>query len=204
MPIYRAQATVWLTDNVPANVGINTWHCNATDDAEAVAFMANVVAFYQTIDTHMAPFVRVTNGLTWKLFDLDDPEPRVPTDVGSATLNPGSGSALPTEVALCLSFQANPISGTPQGRRRNRVYLPFFNAAANDASGRPSTAVVNAINTAADTLWDASEAAADWSWVVYSPTDVAAYAIDNGWVDNEWDIQRRRGRLANSRAVFPI
>jgi hypothetical protein len=48
----------------------------------------------------------------------------------------------------------------------------------------------------------AAIASASWDWVVYSPTDDAYHEVANGWVDNAWDTQRRRGYKPTSRTTF--
>lgn len=202
MPIYRTQFTVATTDNTAANFATNTFHCNAVDETNLALFNNAVRDFYLTIDAWMGSLVRTTNGLMWKSYDLADPEPRVPVLVGSATLAPAGTAPLPPEVSLCLSFQAVKASGQPQASRRNRVFLPFLDETQNSTDGRPSPTLVTGVANAADALWDASEAASDWSWIVHSPIG-GDLAIVDGWVDNEWDTQRRRGRPATSRTVFP-
>lgn len=203
MPIYRAQFTVNSADNVPANAATNTWHLVANDDSLVAPGVEAIRDFYLAIDGEFSTIVRTTNGLTWKVYDLSDPEPRQPVLIGTNNLTVGTGDALPPEVAICLSFQAAPVSGVPQARRRNRVYLPYIREAQLSADGRPAGTLLTILVGAADTLWDASEAATSWQWVGYSPTDAQAWDIDNGWMDNEWDTQRRRGRKATSRTVFP-
>jgi len=61
---------------------------------------------------------------------------------------------------------------------------------------------VDKLRGAATYLKGASDAAADWTWVVYSTVDNAMYPVDNGWVDNSWDTQRRRGVKPTARYTF--
>lgn len=203
MPDYRIQFTVNTADNLAANAATNTWHIGATTDADAETGAEAIRDFYQTIDAQMSSLIKTTGGLTWKAYDLTDTEPRAPVFEGVADLTPGTGDPLPPELSIVLSFQAVRLSGTPQARRRNRVFLPFLREAVNAADGRPDSSIVASIATAADTLYDTSAAASDWIWEGFSPFSGTVWGIDNGWVDNEWDIQRRRGRPATSRSVFP-
>jgi len=82
------------------------------------------------------------------------------------------------------------------------VYLPFFGETGNDTDGRPTPAMVTALAAAGGALLTASTAAATWAWLTYSTVAPGYTQVVNGWVDNEWDTQRRRGRAATSRTTF--
>lgn len=204
MPLYRTQATIRTADGISANYATNTWHCLAPDVVQLALWEAALTTFYQAVDVRIGTLAGTTNALQYKHYEVDDPEPRAPVLTGQASLSP-SGTPMPPEVALVLSFQADQASGVPQARRRNRIYLPFLNTGAAGTDGRPSSATVTDVVTAADALLAASgPTTADWVWVVYSPTDGLFEEVNNGWVDNEWDTQRRRGRKATSRTTFVI
>lgn len=204
MPTYRTQVQILTADGTPANYATNTWHCAAPDLVELALWEAALVAFYEDISNYMSNQVKATpNNLYFKHYDIADPEPRAPVLEGPQSFTPNNTAGLPPEVALVVSFQAPKTSGVPQARRRNRIYLPFLTAAANSTDGRPAGAFLTAVETAAADLLAASgPTSADWQWMVYSPTDNAIDLVDNGWIDNEWDTQRRRGRIATSRYTF--
>lgn len=203
MPTYRTQAVIATADNVSANFATNTWHVLAPDLTELALWHSALVTFYQTVDNYMGNLVRGSDGLLLKSYDLADPSPRAPVLTFEADLTPVAGTPLPPEISLVMSFQAPQESGISQARRRNRIYLPFIVDSTNDTGGRPSAALVTALANAGDALLTASgPTSGDWQWVVYSPTDDAIDVVDNGWVDNDWDIQRRRGRPATSRTLF--
>jgi hypothetical protein len=202
MPVYRTQATIRTADNVSANYATNTWHVLAPDLVELALWEAALTAFYQAVDVRISTLAGSTNALQYKHYDLADPEPRAPVLTGQASLSP-SGSPLPPEVALVMSFQAEQSSGVPQARRRNRIYLPFLNTGSGHTDGRPASAAVTDVTNAGAALLAASgPTSSDWQWIVYSPTDSTFDLVDNGWVDNEWDTQRRRGRVRTSRTTF--
>lgn len=203
MPIYRTQCTIATVDNLPANYATNTWHVSAPDLVELALWHTQLATFYGSLNAYFSNLVRTTDGFMCKSYDLEDPEPRQPVLTFEANLAPTGGNALPPEVALCMSFQAAPVSGIPQARRRNRIFFPFPAQSANATTGRPSAAFTDALRDAgAVVLANSGPTSADWEWVVYSPTDDTVDFVDNGWVDNEWDIQRRRGRLSTARDVF--
>lgn len=202
--VFRTQATIRTQDDVPANFATNTWHALAPDLVEVALWHTALATFYNSISAQMGVLVKQTNpALEIESYDLDDPTPRYPVLTTTHSLSPDNTGALPPEVSICLSFQAAQISGTPQARRRNRVYIPFLKSSTNGSDGRPTTTLTNALDTAATTLLAASGTGiSDWAWVVYSPTDGTGDFIDNGWIDNEWDTQRRRGREATTRTLF--
>lgn len=206
MPIYSCQFTIWPTSNVQADATINTWWCEAGSSADALLFSSAVSDFYRSLSTYYPNTVR-QNGHTVKIYDWSDPEPRVPRQ--TATFNftsVPSGISLPPEVAKCLSFQGVAASGVPQARRRGRIYLGPFNTGSQQSTGgdagRPSGTFTTAMANAADTLLTASKVSSTWFWIVYSRVSNSGVEVENGWVDNEWDTQRSRGRPATSRTVF--
>lgn len=202
MVAYRLQIVLGTTDNNPANYITNTWHCAAIGDSEAGDFVTSVTAAYNEIRNQLSPDVRQTNH-EYKLYDLTDPEPRAPVQEGTWSLaSAPAGTALPPEVSLCLSYQAPKISGVPQARRRGRIYLGPFNTASSSA-GRPSaTLITQTIALGQKVLDDGVASAGDWNWAVYSSILGGTADVTNGWVDNEFDTQRRRGRVATTRTVF--
>lgn len=204
MPIYRTQVQIRTDDDLPANYATNTWHCIAPDLVELALWEVALQAFYQEVDAFMSVLVKQSgDALYLKSYDLDDTPPRAPVLEGPKSISPNNTAPLPTECALVMSFQAAQASGIPQARRRNRIYLPFLTSASNDSTGRPSASLISAVDTAGTNLLAASgPTSADWQWVVYSPTDNDIDLVDNGWIDNEWDTQRRRGRVATSRSTF--
>lgn len=203
MPQYTIQATIPTADNNVANYATNTWHVQA-DDLTAVgnAFTA-LTTFYNSMRPQMSALCR-QNGWSLKAYDLADPTPRAPVlELVFSLASAPAGGGLPPEVALCMSFQGVRQSGIPQSRRRGRIYFPFIISTNNGSDGRPIGTLVTALVAAGDALLAASLASATWEWCVLSTVaGVSMVPITNGWVDNEWDTQRRRGRLATSRTTF--
>jgi hypothetical protein len=58
-----------------------------------------------------------------------------------------------------------------------------------------NTAITGIINAAMKDLRDsvAQTSSQSYRWAIWSPTLVAAVAVDSGWTDITYDIQRRRG-----------
>lgn len=203
MAWYITTAIIKTADNIPANYATNTYHFEA-DDLTALQLAHNaLVTFYQAIDGNFSDVVNAgAQGLEIVSWDFDDAPPRAPVLRTFGTLSGMSINGLPREVALCMSFQGTRLSGIPQARRRGRVYLPFFTETSNDGDGRPTSALITSIATAGGALLTASDSASTWTWEIWSAAGPGFTIVTDGWVDNEWDIQRRRGRNATSRTTF--
>lgn len=152
--------------------------------------------------------------------------PAVPGPVGSPIaeanvlgFTASSADALPHEVALALTFHAD-LTGIPESvpggvvgpegdthpraRRRGRIYLGPLNVNTVDGtSGRPSASFRTSVAAAGVRLRDNLDLQTGGiQWVVFSPTDWVARPVVNGWVDNAFDTQRRRGVAASSRTTW--
>lgn len=204
MPILRFQVKVPAASLNTEDDVTNTWHFTATDTTEGILadIKAQLVLMYESIDTWKSNQQSWT-GARVKVFDMDQPEPRVPiSDTGLALTSAPSGSPLPPEICVCLSFHGEYISGASQARRRGRVFLGPLNLASLNSDGRFTTTLQSSLSTAAANFVLASNAASDWAWIVYSPSGDTGYPVVNGWTDNAPDIQRRRGVRSSFRWGF--
>lgn len=210
MAVYRFQVTFPTDTALPADYVTNTWHFSSVGELPIITDFDNVRDmlddFYSEVPTGKSNSIMslMSNTLNTpalvKAYALEDPEPRAPVYESTFTGSYGS-SSLPAEVALCLSFQATRASGQPQSRRRNRVYLgPFADQGTNQE--RPSAAMCETITAAARDLLQAADASVNWTWVIWSPTEGEDYEVNNGWVDNSWDTQRRRGVSPSTRYLW--
>lgn len=132
---------------------------------------------------------------------------RTPTTWTTATIGAGNQA---DELAACLSFHADyttdvefGVGTRPRARDRGRVYLGPLdtNAKSEDATTHEafvSLAARNAFAAAAVRLG----ADADPGWAVWSRSNAAMSLVVGGWIDNAFDVQRRRGNKATSRTTF--
>ena len=202
MVLYRTQFVFKTTDGNSENFVTNTWYCLGVDPDDLDDFNIALRALYNTWRPQMSALIGQNNHEI-KSYDMEDPEPRAPiVDTTFNLTSAPAGGSLPPEVSLCLSYQAPKVSGLPQARRRGRIFLPPMNGNAVDTTtGRPAAAAVTAAVACGDNLLTAA-AAGTWDWAVYSTVNGAGVAVTNGWVDNEFDTQRRRGRLPSFRTAF--
>jgi hypothetical protein len=202
---------------------VNTFHALSDEPLLPANFTALVTAiqhFYHPaasngLSSYLSQELN-TIGRTIKVYDLTQAKPRAPIFTFVDTAVPFAviaGDTMPAEVACCLSYEAVKLSGTPQARRRGRLYLGPFSVLAIDNTdanlkSRPKQGMIDIATLAADALRIAMSAAG-FEWSVYSPTidagdvgDPAAFVpIDHWWMDNAWDTQRRRGAAPTNRTV---
>lgn len=200
MPVYQFNSIFAGLSGLPTDQYVNTWHFYTAGTGADFDNVRDLLEdFFVTtgsgspLRTHMPTTLNLLPRVVG--YDLSDPKPRSPVyeETFKVPVTYGTGTALPNEVALCLSFEAKKVSGQPQARRRNRVYLGPFRAQTNAATGRPDVTFLNDVKRQARTLYDAAKASSTWQWVVYSPTDDQHHEIDHLWCDDAWDTQRRRG-----------
>lgn len=203
----RAQVILPMDSGIPADVAVNTWHFSE-EGADLSASIFNIHAaldtFYQAVDTYLSVRLDATKAHV-KYYLLSDPKPRQPrADNALSTLGTGTDT-LPQELAICVSFKGAFVSGEPPARRRGRIFLgPLAQGAMGSSSvaDRISSSARPAIAAAAGALLATSNASSTFSWVVYSEVDNATRDVVSGWVDDAFDVQRRRGVFATTRTNF--
>lgn len=196
---YQVQVELRTQTGIPADNIINTfafqWVGVGAPDFETLVTLID--DFYDEVGTDVFSNVLAlaNNAHQVKIYDLTDPSPRPPVYVGTFTQTGGT-NPLPTEVAICASFQGIQEAGHSQARRRGRVFIGPVRSAAlsvgSDGYPRVSGSARSAIATACTDL-QANASAADWAWCVWSRADDELYIVNNGWIEDEFDTQRSRG-----------
>lgn len=200
----------WIPDGVSVGTGVSS-------------FTARLDAFYTSIINLLSTQMDWQSAV-FDTYNMSDSEPRVPVNTATAGFGTPvtTGDDMPAEVAICLSFKKNPLSGQVARRQRGRVYIGPLQAVAGDA--HLSTGMGSTIVTAAGTnILNHADSDVNYTWAVYSrsehfgkdvgepilPDDVpnnsllpTAYVeVQTIWCDNDWDIQRRRGVGATTRST---
>jgi len=196
---------------------VNTWHLNSLGSNLQLSmdvFAANLETFYTPIvplySSKMNP-----GGTVIRFYNMNDPKPRPPiyTDtLFSTAVSAHTTAALPTEVALVLSYAAPKVAGKNQNRRRGHIYLgPWAAVGDNNDNDRPKATLVGTVKDAASAFLAESNGGITYNWVVYSQTSVDQggggdpyVQVTNGWVDDSWDTQRRRGLEPIVRTTFGV
>lgn len=171
-------------------------------DTHAASVEGQLGVFYAALDMYYS--TEYTNApVKARWYRMLDPKIRVAwRETTFHTLVTGSDRA-PQDLALCMNFRGVYASGSPNARRRGRVFLgPFATNALNGTTGRPAAALLTAIATQGGNIINASNADANWEWVQYSPTDDRSLEVIAGWVDDTWDTIRSRDFDPVSRNTF--
>lgn len=213
MAIYIAQTTLKMLSGIPADAVTNTMHFDLEVDQFAIGDVIDLAqgqleTFYEdALGDYRSPLMS-QSGHETSWYDITQPTPRVPTSTETWAFPTAVSNslALPNEVCSVASFQAVKLSGVSQSRRRNRIYLgPLNGSAIVSSSGMIATAFMNDATTAMQNLasFSATPGTNSFEWVGWSPTDLTSFELQNGWMDNAPDIQRRRGLEATQRVVWP-
>lgn len=207
--ILRAQVTLRMKSGIPADFVTNSW-CIETDvSAPSPSDIAEYTTAFKDFYDDIATLISVDvfqNAHIVKYIELETtvvPNYPYAEDTFDLASNP-SNASFPQEVALCLSMQGFRISGTPQARRRGRVYIGPI-ATATMTAGRPSSTARTTLATSAQTLVaNLSAATLPATLSIWSVTDQTAVEITEGWVDDAYDTQRRRGVAPTTRTTFTV
>lgn len=226
----RVTVTIPSTTGVPRDAVQNTFHFTTptssdlpSTTAELESIRDAIVDFYDGLHD-LEPYlpgggslrlslvfhgVTLVPTLTIRIYRCEteiavgaSPEPIISYTV-SITAFSSAFTALPTEAAICLSFRGTTDTGIPIARQRGRVFLGPLSA--NVATTDAGHVVVNTGVRA--TLAAAGAALRAWAtagvnWVVWSHTELSAFPVAAGWVDNAFDTQRRRGTDATQRLTW--
>lgn len=215
---YSVQVTIPYFTGIAKDVITNTfnysWDAGGAPGASDFLNLRNAIfGFYEGIwltggPYGMAPWVNATAARI-KIYNLDDPEPRVPVydNTNALVVKKDTAGVLPPEVSLVLSFHGNYISGVPLARQRGRIFLGGIGDSCVLTSSASAYPVPNAtwrtlIGTTARSNLKLGAAAFSWQWNVLSRTAGLGFEVYSGWVDNAFDTQRRRGQAATSRSLW--
>jgi len=204
----RAQVIIHTDDAVSENFVTNSWCIDCTNFpslSDLADYTADFDAFYTLLVSYFSNTV-AQNGHEIKFYDLSQlvpPNYPIGTTTWNLPSNPGT-DGLPSEVALCLSFQGERSPGFPQRRRRGRIYFGPLQAGTT-SGGRPAAAMVTAMNTAIEALQVALLTNSNPATLsVWSPSDAIAVPVTDGWIDDAWDTQRRRGLARTVRTTWTV
>lgn len=202
MPDIDAQVIIQGVSNLPRDRFINTLHFSEAApvswDTFADGLGPDLVGVWAGFSAsgpefHIYPSQVCNRAFEVRLYNPDDAPPRTPKIFTGTLATVAASTALPTEVALCLSYRTD--KNAPS--KRGRIYLGPFSIVSLATNNRPTTATMNAILDLADDLSDLGAETVDWQ--LYSPKLDTRRRIEFAWVDNEFDTQRRRGIRSTAR-----
>lgn len=176
------------------HVGWNTVTSNYNDARDG--WHAASDAFFDSLTAAVSQLSEVWNGVVqMRTYNLG-----LTTPVADSMDNLGpytrvTGNVPPPELCMALTTWTEPYgSVTRRQSLQNRFYVgPWANV--SGPLGRPSATARQRLIDAYDAyvnVFDGIGIDANFP-VVASPTNGTSSAIEGYWVDNDWDVQRRRG-----------
>nr|CRY97699.1 hypothetical protein [uncultured prokaryote] len=208
MTLLTAQIVLKTKDALPENFVTNTIHIDSHDLEITPGSATSAIAdFYSAVRGGLGSSI-ATVGHEVKWYVTDQPRPNYPFETIAFVLSGPSGTTQqPAEVALCVSYQAQKENGVTQSSRRGRIYLGPLSTPVNE-EGRPQTSfrqgVAEAFQQLIFDIKAISGPAGVDDFVIYSPTNGTFASFDNGWIDNAFDTQRRRGLAPSSRITWGL
>lgn len=228
---YRAQVAVENDSLEVRDAAVNTYHFAADEvdaqSTEVATIVSSLTALYQSLDGPVLS-VHGSGNFRIKVYDLEDAPVRAPIHDSTWAGSMGT-TALPNEVAVCVSFRGANISGGNRRRRRGRVFLGPVSTNLNDSrvgdqevASADRTIILNAfasLGTAlngglsniahcvfskANALGLAVGEAPPELEPTYTPEQLEAgmTGVSLYWVDNALDTQRRRGLRPTTRTTI--
>lgn len=195
---YRFQVSMPVTDTLPRNRIVNSLHfqhtLGALLDTDLQSFAQSIAQLYQT------RYGSTTKEVQVKAYDTDA-VPNYPRSV--VTVNAGQPWACttPREIALVLSYAAQNRGNKSE---RGRAYLmPQIRPSGIPPGLRPSapemTWALEWYSKPNESFPDLG--GIDWQFGVWSPTYKHFTVSQQAWVNDDWDIQRRRGLRESTRVT---
>jgi hypothetical protein len=212
MPIFKVEVRLNYVTGLPRDCVVNTFHFSNDGTGDVNDVFDRLEDFYTSnhggavaneLCDFLSPIISTASGAS-EMFCYLVGTPGPPIAYRTWTLtNTSSVDPLPFEVALCGSY-AGTSTGVPSARQRGRIYAGPFGVNALDASTDgfpvPQNGLMASLLASMEFLELGNTPAGAWG--VYSRVDDALYPISRGWVDNEFDTQRRRQTEASNRITF--
>lgn len=192
-----------MTSGIATDKVVNTWHVTGpTTEQDQINLVTAWKNFLLAID-EMFPETVAAGGHNVKIYNLADAEPRAAIrDEPVSGLTIPAVDGLPSEMAICISYQGNRQSGVDQARRRGRMYIGPLRVSTCDTGYVADSYVTLLINAFTDFVDELGTYG--FTFVVYSRMDEAFVEVTNGWIDNAFDVQRRRGVDPTARTTFAV
>jgi hypothetical protein len=168
---YTAQVILQGKTGLAEDRFVNTWHFQGGDGGGDGSGMLGVAARLSTFYTKtyagnplshfLSPVIQPV--ATINVYDADSPKPRQPFPFHFTLGAPGGITAVPEQIALCMSYFS--VRNLP--RQRGRVYLGPFNTtvltSSETVTSRPTGDLLNTIKGAATELMIVDDGITDYT-----------------------------------------
>lgn len=190
MATYKVQVSCALDTILPRDRIVNTFHLDdhgALSDPSGLA--EDTAGIFETL-------YGSSREIDVRFYDTGSP-PNYPVAQFVRQLGqPGPGTTGPREVALCLSYYGE--RNLP--RTRGRMYICVAAGQNLSMSGnRPSAFTRDQLIALADGIAGLGGPDVDWIW--WSTIDGSHGPVKHAFVDDEWDVVRKRGFRPSTRTA---
>ena len=193
MAIYRMQCSFAADTALPRDRFVITPHFSTPNPWPEMQSLVDDLA------DRLAAFDQAgANGreVNVRAYDAQSPPPNRPLAEATRARDVAPASRTMREIALCLSF----YSEFNEPRRRGRLYLPLFWISGGATVG-PRPAAEHIARAAMLPEIFQNLGGTDVDWCVFSRRDNEARPVTNWWIDDEFDVQRRRGLRSTTRTT---
>lgn len=220
MPNALVTVTLPYKTGIPRDVAVTTWAFQHDGFPGRLFDIANaVIEWWNTpvspstekVASYISPAVDRPNCVL-EIYDITSLPSGPPVWRETFALASAATSAgpLPLEVALVNTVVGDGPVSVPIRRRRGRQYIGPFSADAIGAKDdndlpRPASGLVNTMVAASFRLSAYGDGSTPpFRWCVWSRKSDTLTEVKSGWVNNEWDTQRRRGADETARTTWSI
>ena len=189
LPKDRFINTLHFSDSTPGNTWVGMADSLGPDLVDIYEGLGGSSLFY--------PAQTVSRPFEVRFYNPEDAEPRQPR-IYTGELPGNSANALPEEVACCLSYYTD--RNVP--RKRGRLFIGPLSTSALVAGAHPNPELTQLMFNFADSLSELGSVNVDWQMV--SKAANTRQRIEQTWIDNAFDTQRRRGPEPTSRLTHAV
>lgn len=183
-------------------ISANSWvfgmfPAGPTTETAMTAAATAVKAFYNDIAADLSKHVGF---ISFKAYDLGEAPPRTPLEIGGLTAI-SSAASLPSEVASCLSYWNGTV---PRPSKRGRLFIgPLKTSVVDNTPNVPrvSSAHRTTVTSACVTHFSGMSGL---KWGLLSQRLGVIWTIESVYVDDAFDIQRRRGEDPTTKTIAAI
>jgi hypothetical protein len=194
--VYKFQVSMPVTDTLPRNRISNTVHFQHAIGGQSAEQLETMCG--DILEMYATRYGDATREILVKAYDTDA-VPNYPRAEAVVNVGVPWNQSQPREVALCLSYAASHRGNKSE---RGRIYLnPAMSSPLQTMALRPTA---GQLQWALD-FYTAPNASfpdiggVDWVFGVWSPTYKSFKQTEQAWVNDDWDVQRRRGLRETTR-----
>jgi hypothetical protein len=200
MPVIRALCSFAADGGLPRDRFVITPHFAVANPIPEYGGLANDLV--TALSAWTTANGRAAGDIEVRLYDAEappgapgGPPPNFPVHVARTATRIAPDSTAPRELAVCLSFYAE--RNLPRTRGRLYIPVPLLMGSGSTDSIRPPSVFQERASNLVPVLTGLG--GVDVDWVVWSREDRQARAVTHWFVDNEWDVQRKRGLRPTGR-----